>query len=221
MAQYFKFEVDKRFLPLLLPCGLRPTRDGVTLTDTSFVAKLGLFKLETPLDEHRRCTRHPRLPVVDRNRPSALVRRRRAHPWYQQQGGSMRALPREGAVVAEAKRALRAHRHGPRPRRSDRCPSPLSTGTRPRDSQMRFRSQSAAEEHLVEVTKNLRPRVQRVASRPPRRRSHDASVERASRMVRRFQLDPEQRLGTVGAALAGDPRLLDQAGRARSAVKRP
>jgi hypothetical protein len=50
MAQYFKFEVDKRFLPLLLPCGLRPARDGVTLTETSFIAKLGLFKLETPLD---------------------------------------------------------------------------------------------------------------------------------------------------------------------------
>jgi hypothetical protein len=50
MEQYFKFQVDKRFLPLLLPCGLRPRRDGVTLTETSFVAKLGLFKLETPLE---------------------------------------------------------------------------------------------------------------------------------------------------------------------------
>jgi hypothetical protein len=50
VAQHFKFQVDKRFLPLLLPCGLRPERDGVTLTDTSFIAKLGLFKLETPLE---------------------------------------------------------------------------------------------------------------------------------------------------------------------------
>src|SRR5580658_8920823 len=49
MTQYFKFQVDKRFLPLLLACGLRAKRDGVTLTDTSFVAKLGFFKIETAL----------------------------------------------------------------------------------------------------------------------------------------------------------------------------
>jgi hypothetical protein len=49
MAQHFEFQVDKRFLPLLLPCGLRSARDGVTLTETSFVARLGPFKLETPL----------------------------------------------------------------------------------------------------------------------------------------------------------------------------
>lgn len=49
MAQRFEFQIDKRFLPLLLPCGLRSGRDGVTLTETSFIARLGLFKLETPL----------------------------------------------------------------------------------------------------------------------------------------------------------------------------
>lgn len=50
MPQVFKYRVEKRYLPLLLPCGVRPGRDGVTLTDTSFIAKFGLFKLETPLD---------------------------------------------------------------------------------------------------------------------------------------------------------------------------
>jgi hypothetical protein len=50
MPQEFKYEVDKRYLPLLLPCGLRPKRDGVTLTGSSFFARFGLFKLETPLE---------------------------------------------------------------------------------------------------------------------------------------------------------------------------
>jgi hypothetical protein len=47
MPQVFKYDVDKRYLPLLLPCGLRPGSDGVTLTESSFVAKFGLLKLET------------------------------------------------------------------------------------------------------------------------------------------------------------------------------
>jgi hypothetical protein len=50
MPQVFKYHVDKRFLPLLLPCGLRPGRDGVTLTKSSFIARFGLLKLETPLE---------------------------------------------------------------------------------------------------------------------------------------------------------------------------
>jgi hypothetical protein len=50
MPQVFKYRIDKRYLPLLLPCGLRPSRDGVTLTETAFSARFGLFKVETPLD---------------------------------------------------------------------------------------------------------------------------------------------------------------------------
>jgi hypothetical protein len=49
MARLFKFKVDKRFLPFLVPFGLRPAKHGVTLTETSFVAKFGFLKLETPL----------------------------------------------------------------------------------------------------------------------------------------------------------------------------
>ena len=46
----FAYAIDKRYMPLLLPFGLRPARDGVTLTDAgSLLATFGFFKLETPL----------------------------------------------------------------------------------------------------------------------------------------------------------------------------
>jgi hypothetical protein len=50
MSQHFGYAIDKRYLPVLLPFGLRRTKDGVTLTDDdSFVATFGFFKLATPL----------------------------------------------------------------------------------------------------------------------------------------------------------------------------
>ena len=50
MPQHFGYAIDKRYLPLLLPFGLRPARDGVTLTDDgSFMATFGFFKLATPV----------------------------------------------------------------------------------------------------------------------------------------------------------------------------
>ena len=50
MPRYFGYAIDKRYLPLLLPFGLRPAKDGVTLTDDgSFRATFGFFKLATPL----------------------------------------------------------------------------------------------------------------------------------------------------------------------------
>jgi hypothetical protein len=50
MADFFSYAVDRRLRPLLLPFGLRPDRDGVTLTDDGkFLARLGFFRLETPL----------------------------------------------------------------------------------------------------------------------------------------------------------------------------
>jgi hypothetical protein len=46
----FSYAIDKRYLPVLLPFLLRPTKDGVTVSDEgSFVATFGLFKIETPL----------------------------------------------------------------------------------------------------------------------------------------------------------------------------
>lgn len=50
MAEFFSYAVDKRLAPFWLPFGLRPGRDGVTITDGgTFLATFGFLKLETPL----------------------------------------------------------------------------------------------------------------------------------------------------------------------------
>ena len=48
---HFRYAVDKRYLPVLLPFLLRPSRDGVTLTDDGkLVATFGFVSLTTPLE---------------------------------------------------------------------------------------------------------------------------------------------------------------------------
>ena len=50
MAEFFTYAVDKRLAPFWLPFGLRPGKDGVTITDAgTFLATFGFLKLETPL----------------------------------------------------------------------------------------------------------------------------------------------------------------------------
>lgn len=50
MTEHFRYAIDKRYLPVLLPFLLRPSRDGVTLTDEgSLIASFGLFRVVTPL----------------------------------------------------------------------------------------------------------------------------------------------------------------------------
>ena len=50
MAQHFGYAIDKRYLAVLLPFGLRPAKDGVTLDDDgSMVATFGFIKLATPV----------------------------------------------------------------------------------------------------------------------------------------------------------------------------
>jgi len=50
MAEFFAYAVDKRLVPFWLPFGLRPGRDGVTITDDgTFRATYGFMKVETPL----------------------------------------------------------------------------------------------------------------------------------------------------------------------------
>jgi hypothetical protein len=50
MAEFFAYAVDKRLAPFWLPAGLRPSTDGVTLTDEgTFRATFGFMRLETPL----------------------------------------------------------------------------------------------------------------------------------------------------------------------------
>ncbi len=48
---HFAYAVDARYLPVLLPFLLRPSRDGVTLTDDGrLVATFGFVSLTTPLE---------------------------------------------------------------------------------------------------------------------------------------------------------------------------
>jgi len=50
MAEFFPFAVDGRLAPFWLPFGLRPGRDGVTVTDEgTFEATFGFLRLTTPL----------------------------------------------------------------------------------------------------------------------------------------------------------------------------
>jgi len=49
MSTHYRYAIDRRYLPILLPFGLRG-RDGVTLSDDgTFTATFGFFKLSTPL----------------------------------------------------------------------------------------------------------------------------------------------------------------------------
>ena len=50
MAEFFVYAVDKRLAPFWLPFGLRPSKDGVTITDDGkFRATFGFVRFETPL----------------------------------------------------------------------------------------------------------------------------------------------------------------------------
>ena len=50
MAEFFAYAVDKRLAPFWLPFGVRPWKDGVTITDDgTFRATFGLLRMETPL----------------------------------------------------------------------------------------------------------------------------------------------------------------------------
>jgi hypothetical protein len=50
MAEFFAYAVDKRLALFWLPFGLRPSKDGVTITDDgTFRATFGFLKIETPL----------------------------------------------------------------------------------------------------------------------------------------------------------------------------
>lgn len=45
---FFPYRFDRRYIGLWWPLGVREGVDGVTVTDTSFVATFGRMRLETP-----------------------------------------------------------------------------------------------------------------------------------------------------------------------------
>lgn len=48
MASVYRYEIDRRFLPILLPLGIRPRHDGIRLDDDGqLLATLGWFRLAT------------------------------------------------------------------------------------------------------------------------------------------------------------------------------
>jgi hypothetical protein len=50
VSEFFAYAVDKRLAPFWLPFGVRPSKDGVTITDGgTFRATFGFVKVETPL----------------------------------------------------------------------------------------------------------------------------------------------------------------------------
>lgn len=51
MSVFFPYDFDKRYAPMWMVFGARPSRDGVTLTeDGRFKASFGFFHVDTPLD---------------------------------------------------------------------------------------------------------------------------------------------------------------------------
>ncbi len=51
MSERFPYAIDLKFAPFWLPFGVRPKKDGVTLTDDGrFVATYGIVRIETPID---------------------------------------------------------------------------------------------------------------------------------------------------------------------------
>jgi len=50
VSELFLYAVDKRLAPFWLPFGVRPGKDGVTITDDDrFVATFGFLRVQTPL----------------------------------------------------------------------------------------------------------------------------------------------------------------------------
>jgi hypothetical protein len=50
VSEHFRYGIDKKFAPFWLPFGVRPSKDGVTLTDDGrFVATYGFVRIETEI----------------------------------------------------------------------------------------------------------------------------------------------------------------------------
>jgi hypothetical protein len=49
MTTFYPYAVNRRFAPMWLLFGLRPSRDGVEITDSELTATFGFFRISTPL----------------------------------------------------------------------------------------------------------------------------------------------------------------------------
>ena len=124
MTEFFPFAVDLRLAPFWLPFGLRPGRDGVTVTDQTFLATFGFLKLETPLGniDKAHVTRDyrwwtsagVRLSLADRGLTFGTNR----------SAGVCVHFPGPGALAAAPQGPPGPHRHRRRRRRPGRTPPP-------------------------------------------------------------------------------------------------
>jgi hypothetical protein len=48
VTRHFKYAIDSRYLPVLFAFLLRPSRDGVAVTDDGFTATFGIIRVTTP-----------------------------------------------------------------------------------------------------------------------------------------------------------------------------
>ena len=110
VTQHFGYAIDRRYLPVLLPFLLRPSRDGVTLTDGLLVATFGFVKLATARSNIAGSAHHQGLPLVDGLRGPHVLRRRRLDLRDEQQERRLHPLLRESAIDAAWKRPFGAHR---------------------------------------------------------------------------------------------------------------
>ena len=116
MTTVYRYSFDKRLVVFWGVFGVRPAKDGVTLTDDDRLrATFGLFKLETPLRTSTAPT-SPGTTAGGRRPAPGLDEGRRAHVRNERERRRVHPLPREGAVAAQALWPLRAdgHRRGSR-----------------------------------------------------------------------------------------------------------
>jgi len=120
MSKRFAYAIDKRYLPLLVPFGLRGSKDGVTLTDEgSLSATFGFFKIKTPLANvtEAHITRDYRWWTAFGVRGSMVDDG--LSFWNEPQRGGVHPFRGEGAIIASPKWPLGAHRDRGGPRRVD------------------------------------------------------------------------------------------------------
>ena len=122
MSQRFAYAIDKRYLPLLVPFGLRGSKDGITLTDEgSLSATFGFFEIKTPLANvtEAHITRNYRWWTAFGVRGS-MVDDGLSFGTNHNAGVCIH-FRGEGAITASPKWPLGAHRDRGGPRRIDQC----------------------------------------------------------------------------------------------------
>lgn len=75
MNRLFPYALGMKFVPMWLTFGVRPSKDGVTITDDGmFRRPMGSYGWR-PARERDGCSHHTGLSVVDRHRGSDVIRR--------------------------------------------------------------------------------------------------------------------------------------------------